>query len=200
MSCKNRKELKACLLAGRQKLSEKILLHLANCVDFGFSYRAEKMLGISGSDIRALIKGEEEKDFKDSIAELKKYKFIEKKQGYDGSIIISLSDKGKLRVLNTRFRGLHKKQEKWDGKWRMVAFDIPEERRKGRSALRYRLKHAGLYEFQESLFVYPYDCEKEVKDFVGLFKLEKYVRFALVDFFDNQEDIKKFFKLDGVSF
>src|ERR1035437_3448070 len=114
----------------KQELTEKILLHLADCVDASFSYRAEKMFGISGKDIRGLIKANE-KDFKNSIAELKKYKFIDKKQGYDGSIIISLSDKGRLRVLNTRFRRLYSRKEKWDDKWRMVAFDIPEECRKG---------------------------------------------------------------------
>lgn len=194
MSYKKRKEPE------KQRLSEKILLHLADCVEFSFSYRAEKIFGFSGRDIRALIKRGGAKDFKDSIAELKKYKFIEKRQSYDGSIIISLSDKGRLRALNARFRRLYSRKEKWDGKWRMIAFDIPEEHRKGRSALRYRLKHAGFFEFQESLFVYPYDCEKEIKDFVGLFKLEKYVCFVLVDHFDNQEDIKKFFKLDEVAF
>ncbi|MCX6720928.1 MAG: hypothetical protein NTW11_03945 [Candidatus Staskawiczbacteria bacterium] len=181
--------------AGEQRLSEKILLHLADCVEFGFSYRAEKIFGISGKSIRALARAGR-KDFKDGITELKKHKFIEKKKNYDGSIIISLTDKGKLRALNIRFKRLNNKKGVWDGRWRMVAFDIPDECKKGRNALRYRARMAGFYELQESLFIYPYDCEKEIKDFVSLFKLEKYVRFALLEFIDNGDYLKKHFKLD----
>ena len=73
----------------------------------------------------------------------------------------------------------------------MVAFDIPEDYKKGRNALRYRLKIAGFYELQESLFLYPYDCEKEIKAFIELFKLGKYVRFALLEYIDNEKDIKR---------
>ncbi len=179
----------------KQKLSEKILLHLAGCVDFGFSYRAQKMFGISGKDFRDLIKPNK-KDFKDSITELKKQRFIEKKKNYDGSVVISLTDKGKLRALNIRFKKLCNRKENWDGKWRMIAFDIPDEYKKGRNALRYRARMAGFYELQESLFLYPYDCEREVNDFIKLFKLEKYVRFALLEFIDNGEQLRKFFKLE----
>jgi len=182
-------------LTQKQKLTEKILLHLADCVDFGCSYRFKKMFGISGKIFRNLGGGKE-KDFKESITELKKSKFIEKKKNYNGSIIISLTDKGKLRALNIRFKNLNNKKEPWDRRWRMVAFDIPEEYRKGRNALRYKLRLAGFCELQESLFLYPYDCGKEIKDFVKLFKLEKYVRFALLEFIDNQNSIKRIFELN----
>ena len=77
----------------------------------------------------------------------------------------------------------------------MVSFDIPEEFRKGRNALRYRLRMAGFYELQESLFLYPYDCKEEITVLIRLFKLEKYVRFALLNYIDNQDHIKKLFKL-----
>ncbi len=183
------------ILPEKQKLTEKILLHLSYCVDFGFAYRVKKGLGISGAGIRSLIKTSE-KDFKDSITDLNKEKFIEKKKNYDGSIIISLTEKGKLRAINIRFKRLKNKKEKWDGKWRMVAFDIPEELRKGRNALRYRMRMAEFYELQESLFLYPYSCKEEIKDLISLFKLEKYVRFALLEFIDNQNSIKRVFKLN----
>ena len=45
------------------------------------------------------------------------------------------------------------------------------------------------------MFLYPYDCEREIRDFVKLFKLEKYVRFGLLDFIDNQDQIKNVFRL-----
>jgi len=179
----------------KHKFSEAILLHLANCVDFGFSYGAQKGSGISGKMFRDMI-GSREKDFRDNITELKKNKFIEKKKNYDGSIAISLTDKGRLKALHIKFKKLNNKKELWDRRWRMVAFDIPEKCRKGRSALRYKIRLAGFYELQESLFLYPYDCEKEIAEFSKLFKLEKYIRFALIEFIDNQDEIEKIFKLN----
>jgi len=180
----------------KQDLMEQILLHLADSIDFGCSYNFKKGIGISGELLRSFV-NIEEKNFRNSINNLRKQKFIEKKENYDKSIVISLTEKGKLRALNLRFHRLSNKKEIWDGKWRMVAFDIPEECKKGRNALRYRLKSGGFYELQESLFLYPFDCKKEIEDFIKLFKLEKYVHFGLLDFMDNQEKLKVFYKLSG---
>ena len=136
------------------------------------------------------------KEVQDGFKTLKRSKFLIQKKQYDGSIIISLSEKGRLRALNIKFKGLSNRKDKWDKKWRMVAFDIPNYHRKGRDAIRYRLKTAGFRELQESLFIYPYDCEKEIRDFVKLFKLEEYVRFALVDYFDGQDKLITDFSLE----
>jgi len=170
---------------------------LAGAADFGFSYRFNKGMGFSqfpGNALRKLIRNNK-KDFQESITELKKSKFIEKKKNYDGSILVSLTEKGMFRALSVRFKRLANKRERWDGKWRMLAYDIPNKCRKGRNALRYRARTAGFYELQKSLFLYPYDCEKEIKDFVQLFKLEKYVCFALLDYIDDQDFLLRKFKI-----
>lgn len=166
---------------------EQILLHLYDCVDYGFSYRLKKGLWISEYFDHWKI---QENVARSSIRDLNKQKLVVKKQNYNGSVIVSLTEKGKLRALNISFRNFYNKKEKWDGKWRMIAFDIPEKCKKGRDAIRYRMKLGGFYELQESLFLYPYDCSKEIKALVGLFKLEKYVRFGLLDFVDNEKEIK----------
>lgn len=132
---------------------------------------------------------------KKAVIDLKKQNLINKKKDYEGSILVSLNEKGILRAINYKFRRLNYKKEKWDGKWRMIAFDIPREFQKGRKALVYRLKTGGFYELQESIFLYPYDCKKEVDDLLELFKLKKYVRFGLLDFIDNEEKIKLRFKI-----
>lgn len=178
----------------KNPIIEQILLHLYDCVDYGFSYKLKKGLWVSkyfdhwNNEISP-------NKIKSGIRDLNKQKFIKKKENYDGSVIVSLTEKGMLRALNIIFAKLGNRKERWDGKWRIFAFDIPEERRKGRNALRYRFKLAGFYELQKSLFVCPYDCQKEVAALVNLFKLEKYVRFALADFIDNEERLKFKFKL-----
>ncbi len=175
--------------------TQQILLYLYDCVDAGFSYRAKRMFGIDDLFLSSNWNKTKKGEFKSSFQNLKRLKFITQKKQYDGSIIISLSEKGKLRALNIKFRRLNDKKDNWDKKWRMVAFDIPNVNRKGRDALRYRLKTAGFYELQESIFVYPHDCEKEIRDFIKLFKLEKCVRFALLDFIDGEDYLKRLYKV-----
>jgi len=175
-------------------ITEQILLHLYYTADTAFSYRFKKAFFIDDL-FPGAWKNFKREEIKDSLKELNRLNYIKKKENYDGSVLVSLSEKGKLRILNMRFRRLGDRKEKWDGKWRMVAFDIPNTRRKGRDAIRYRLKMGGFHEIQESLFLHPYDCEKEIRDFVELFKLQKYVRFGLLEMIDNQEGLKGMFKL-----
>ena len=52
----------------------------------------------------------------------------------------------------------------WDGKWRIVMFDIREKRRRTRSQLRSLLASAGFLRLQDSVWVYPYPCD----EFIGL--------------------------------
>ncbi len=48
----------------------------------------------------------------------------------------------------------------WDGKWRVVMFDIREKRRKARSQLRSLLSGAGFLRLQDSVWIYPYPCDE----------------------------------------
>lgn len=178
-----------------EKSIERILLHLSDSFNFGCSDYFKRKVWLDSFALEESI-GIRKKDFKESIRKLNKYKFIRKEDNKDGSIIISLTDKGKLRALNLKFKALNNKRDQWDRKWRMVAFDIPNNFKSGRNALRYRLRLAGFYELQESLFLYPYDCEREIREFVELFKIEKYVRFALVDYIDDGERLEKLFRLN----
>lgn len=55
------------------------------------------------------------------------------------------------------------KPKKWDGKWRVLIFDIPEERKFIRDGVRYTLKALGFMRLQDSVWVHPYEC-REVLD------------------------------------
>lgn len=53
-------------------------------------------------------------------------------------------------------------QVRWDGKWRMLIFDIKEKRRIARSQLRYLLHGVGFIRLQDSVWIYPYPCDEFV--------------------------------------
>jgi CRISPR-associated endonuclease Cas2 len=50
----------------------------------------------------------------------------------------------------------------WDGKWRILMFDIHERRRHVRTQLRDLLKGAGFVRLQDSVWVHPYRCDEFV--------------------------------------
>src|SRR3989344_7174587 len=79
---------------------------------------------------------------------------------------VRLTPKGKL-YLQTEI-GHTRVPSRWDGKWRVVIFDIPEARRTLRNRLRDMLLQIGFVQLQKSVWVYPFDCE----DLVTLIKKE----------------------------
>lgn len=91
---------------------------------------------------------------------------------------VRITDRGKIRsgagiIFNLNL----KKQKKWDGKWRLVIFDIPEERKKIRDSFRSHLKRLGFVEFQKSVFAFPYPCEDEIAILINFHRLNGNVRY-----------------------
>ncbi|MBP9757740.1 MAG: CRISPR-associated endonuclease Cas2 [Candidatus Pacebacteria bacterium] len=85
--------------------------------------------------------------------------------------------------------------KRWDGKWRMVVFDIPERRSGIRKRLRRLMIDIGFIRVQNSVWMYPYDCE----DLVALIKAElrvgKDILYAIVDKVENDRWLRSKFRL-----
>ncbi len=89
-----------------------------------------------------------------------------------------------------------KKQGVWDKKWRLVLFDIKHERTSARNALRALLKRIGFVRYQKSVWLYPFDCEKEVEFFRSFFLLrEEELRLVHAASIGNDRVFRKIFKL-----
>ena len=85
---------------------------------------------------------------------------------------------------------------RWDKKWRIFMFDIPQELHLERNKLRSRLKTLGFYMMQKSVFVFPYPCEKELAEYCSKLKISDYVNFLEADSLGYLDgEIRKSFKL-----
>ncbi|MCX6722518.1 MAG: hypothetical protein NT094_00420 [Candidatus Staskawiczbacteria bacterium] len=175
-------------------IKEKILLLLLGGLAFGCSYTPHKQWRVLKTVSKEWRKMSP-KELRRNINDLCRYEFVGKNRKNDGSIGFFLTEKGKWRALNCQLENIKNKKDKWDGKWRMIAFDIPEKDKTGRNALRQKLKKIGFCELQKSVLVAPYDCKHEMMILVDFFNLKKYVRFGILDFVDNEEQLKKYFKL-----
>jgi len=102
-----------------------------------------------------------------------------------------LTTRGKLRYESLK----KKKIGKWDGKWRMISFDVYEKNRKKRDLLRRELQAYGFQMIHQSMWVYPYPCD----EYVGLLKSDlsfgKNVQYMLVEYVDMHTELKRMFDL-----
>ncbi len=93
---------------------------------------------------------------------------------------ILLTKKGSERVLRIRFKTTSKKYRS-DGKWQMIIFDIPEKKRKLRDFLRDSLSFLGYKILQKSIWVCPYDVEKDTENLLREYSLDQYVKTFLIE-------------------
>ena len=131
-----------------------------------------------------------------AITSLYKSKLISEQAHPDGSTTMLLTQKGKERTLRYNIETIELlKPQKWDMKWRLVIFDVPEKKRKARDALRGVLKNLGFYEYQKSVFIYPYHCQNELDYVIEFYKLRPYVRTVVAISIDNDLHIRQIFNL-----
>ena len=87
------------------------------------------------------------------------------------------------------------KPKKWDQKWRIVIFDIPERKKRIRNEIREIFRAAGFERLQDSVWVYPYDCE----DIIGLLKTDygvgKEMLYIIADRIENDKYLRMDFDL-----
>lgn len=111
-------------------------------------------------------------------------------------IFIKLTKKGKLQALLLRMENDFARVRKWDGKWRVIIWDIPESSRKQRNRMRYAVKDLGFYQLQKSVFITPFPLPASAVQYLRESGLLKFIRFLRVDKLDDDRFLKKHF---GVS-
>ncbi|MDH4330647.1 MAG: hypothetical protein OEV93_03795 [Candidatus Moranbacteria bacterium] len=131
-----------------------------------------------------------------SIRSLSKHKLVEEKTYSDGSVKLVLTKEGrrqarKLSLLGGSINCKYKK--KWDDKWRVVLFDVPEKDRVFRNILRSHLKELNFFKLQHSVFVSPFPVEKMIQELTRLYSAELYVRVITATKIDNEKELKKHF-------
>ncbi len=88
-----------------------------------------------------------------------------------------------------------KKERKWDRKWRIVIFDIPEKKKTARDALRQKFQSLGMLQLQKSVFVYPFDCRKEIDLVSDFFDVGQDILYLEADISDIKKELMEYFKL-----
>lgn len=132
---------------------------------------------------------------KNSITKLKDKGFI-KFEEKDGKSFVRLTERGRQKLLKYQLGEIViKKPQNWDGKWRVIIFDIHEYRKKTRNEFRNELINLGFLKLQNSVWVYPYGCEEAIIMLKAHFHLGKDVLYLLVERIENDKWLKREFNL-----
>ena len=88
-----------------------------------------------------------------------------------------------------------RKPLRWDKKWRVLIFDIPEKQKELRDKVRNTLQAIGFKWLQDSVWVYPHDCE----DFIALlkadFKIGKDLLYVIAEAIENDRVLRDYFEV-----
>lgn len=67
----------------------------------------------------------------------------------------------------------NEQRKRWDGWWRLVVFDIPEETRYQRVSLQRKLVQLGFGQWQRSVYISPHDVMGEMNDYLEVSGLDE---------------------------
>jgi len=120
-------------------------------------------------------------------------RFIEK----GGKKHIEITDAGRraLYLEQEKMRLASMRGKRWDKRYRVVMFDIQEKYKTTRDSVRHILRECGFLRLQDSVWIFPYDCEELITLVKSDMRLGKALLYAVVDSIENDGWIKKHFGL-----
>jgi DNA-binding transcriptional regulator PaaX len=97
-----------------------------------------------------------------------------------------LSSSGLIKILKLRIN-----RDKWDKKWRIITFDIPENKKKTRNYFRLKIKELGFKYIQKSVWIIPWDVSEEVEFLIDYLNIRNGVFYFISDAVLNEEELKR---------
>jgi CRISPR-associated endonuclease Cas2 len=113
----------------------------------------------------------------------------------NGTDYLILTEKGGRKLNKYKILENKKVPQKWDKKWRVLIFDVWENRRNNRNMLRKEIKNYGFIKLQQSVWIYPYPCNEFIELLKTDLKFGKNVRYMIVQKIDNEKNLLKIFNI-----
>lgn len=139
----------------------------------------------------------EEEKIKNSLKSLEKREIISLEEK-NNNVFVRLKDKNNSLVIKYSIKALFdfkKKEKKWKGKWFIVFFDVPKIQNNKRDYLRLYLLKIGFIKYQQSVYIFPYECQKEVSLIKKVVEGAKYMKYIVAEKIENEDKFKQYFGL-----
>lgn len=187
------------------ELTKMVLTHIVDSVLAGYSAiegrKGPGIFTIAEEIVKTIIKIKKQQVTRAKIfrilENLEKKEIIDLEEK-DDKVFVYLKDKNHPKVVEYSIKLLldyKKKKKTWDGRWFLVFFDVPEIQRNKRDQLRRFLKKFGFYPYQKSVYLFPYECEKEVALIKKIVEGAKYMKYIIAEKIEDEEKAKIYFHL-----
>lgn len=108
--------------------------------------------------------------------------------------VVKITESGRKKVLRAAIDQLTiEKPKRWDGRWRLVSYDFPNNIGSIRDIFRNKLLSLSFYPFQESVFLHAYHCEREIEFLREYFGIGEFVRILQVVHIEHDSEFRDFF-------
>jgi DNA-binding transcriptional regulator PaaX len=147
------------------------------------------------------MKKEQQQQIIKRLQRLEKKNLITFEQTDKDKQIIRLTNKGQAQLgkqdVVQQYRTYQNEQYQWDGIWRIVMFDIPQENKTHRHELRRLLQACGFRQVQKSVYVAPYPC-KPLRDYISRNRnIGSYIHLIKGEYVGDDERLRKEFCLEA---
>ncbi len=155
---------------------------------------APNAIQVLGKPLDKIFRGLDDRRRQRELSRLKSYL---KTQGlvrgdYDHGI--TLTKKAKRRIEKYKFESLEiHKLDCWDGKWRLVLFDIPESQREERVYLTNKIQELGFQLLQQSVWIHPFADREIIATITEYYGISRWVTFIETEHIDNSVELERRF-------
>ena len=133
---------------------------------------------------------------KEIIQATRKRLVREKYLTYTDQGFLVLTSKGERKLRHFELNDFKlKKPKRWDKKWRVLIFDISEQRKHLREKVRRTLVAIGFVRLQDSVWVYPYPCDDLVTLLKADFSIGRELLYLIVESIEYDANLQNHFWL-----
>lgn len=135
-----------------------------------------------GSLIRLLEEfGHNEQSVRAAVSRMRKQGWVLSRKEGNKSYYF-LTERGVKRMEEAAVRIFKLKPQRWDGKWRIFTYTIPEVKRSLRDELRQELVWSGFGSITSSCWISPNPLEPQVYDLIDKYDIQPYVNFFIATY------------------
>ena len=131
---------------------------------------------------------------KQILKRLHDQKLVEIAQTNQGHMV-KISDRGKRKLLKFNIESMELNQKGWDGKWRIVIYDIYTGKQQERDLFRKTLKRLKFLKLQKSVYLTPFKCHDEIEYLRQVCNVGNEVLILTASGIENEPAYKDYFGL-----
>ncbi|MEX0932117.1 MAG: hypothetical protein WDZ81_00740 [Candidatus Saccharimonadales bacterium] len=138
---------------------------------------------------------QKEREIKRVLYYMKHQSLIDYKILPSGEYKVKLRTKGLNRARKIQFDQMTiPAPDKWDKRWRVVIFDVPEKHKQLRDKLSAKLRKLEFYQLQKSVWAHPFPCLAEIELIKETYGLGKFITLMTVESITQEFELREHFQ------